>query len=292
MSEKTVKSSKIKLGLSLFWFLFTFSLVIWWWIFSLRQLDLLAEVLDPVKYNSMKRMLIGEGSVLVTVVFFGGMVLVLLTYREQSRNETLRNFFANFSHDLKTSLTRLRLRTEVLAEKNSSPEFQKLLGEAQRLDLQLENSLWMARSDSNKLLQEKIKLSSVIGFLRVEWPDLEVNLQQDITLLADEQALKSVFRNLLQNAWLHGQAKKIEIKSRSEGSNWVMEVLDDGKGYNGSAEQLGSELLKTKSQTSNGIGLFLTRDLVKRMKGRIRFLAPPSGFLVELTLPAAERTNG
>jgi sensor histidine kinase regulating citrate/malate metabolism len=71
-----------------------------------------------------------------------------------------------------------------------------------------------------------------------------------------------------------------------------MEVLDDGKGYNGSAEQLGSELLKTKSQTSNGIGLFLTRDLVKRMKGRIRFLAPPSGFLVELTLPAAERTNG
>jgi signal transduction histidine kinase len=292
MSEKTVKSSKIKLGLSLFWFLFTFSLVIWWWIFSFRQLDLLAEVIDPVKFNSMKKMLIGEGSVLVTVVFFGGLVLVLLTYREQSRNVTLRNFFANFSHDLKTSLTRLRLRTEVLAEKNSSPEFQNILAEAQRLDLQLENSLWVAKSDSNKLLKEPVRLSSVIGSLRVEWPDLEVTLQKDIQILADEQAIKSVFRNLLQNAWLHGNAKKVDIKSSLSGASWVLEISDDGKGYKGDITQLGSELLKTKSQSSNGIGLFLTRDLVKRMNGQIHFKSPDKGFLIELTLPAAEKSNG
>ena len=286
MSEQKVKTSKIKLGLSLFWFLFTFSLVVWWWIFSLRQLDLLADVLDPVKFGSMKRMLLGEGSVLVTVIFFGGLVLVLLTYREQNRNETLRNFFANFSHDLKTSLTRLRLRTEVLAEKNSSPEFQSLLAEAQRLDLQLENSLWVAKSTSHKLLQEKIQLSSIIGFLRVEWPDLEVILEKDVKILADEQALKSVFRNLFQNAWLHGGAKKVEINSKLSGANWNLEIIDNGKGYPGDLSVLGSSLLNSKSNSSNGIGLFLTCDLVKRMKGEMKFRSAGKGFIVDLTLPA------
>jgi len=292
MSEQIVKTSKIKLGLSLFWFLFTFSLVVWWWIFSLRQLDLLSEVLDPVKFESQKRMLVGEGAVLVTVVFLGGLVLVGLTYREQNRNITLRNFFANFSHDLKTSLTRLRLRTEVLAEKSSSSDLQYLLAEAQRLDLQLENSLWMAKSDSQKLLQEKIQLSSVIGSLRVEWPELEVIIQKDVKVIADAQALKSVLRNLLQNAWLHGDATKVEIKPRLSGNSWIIEIADDGKGYQGDASQLGSGLLSTQRSGSNGIGLYLTRDLAKRMKGNLLFRNLEKGFVAELTLPSADGANG
>lgn len=291
MSNQIAKKSKIKLGLSLFWFLFTFSLVVWWWIFSLRQLDLLIEVIEPSRFQSMKNMLIGEGSVLVATVFFGGLVLVLLTYREQNRNEVLRNFFANFSHDLKTSLTRLRLRTEVLAEKNPSPEFQKLLAEASRLDLQLENSLWVAKTESHKLLQEKIRLSSILGFLRAEWPDLEVSLKQDVNLLADEQALKSVFRNIVQNAWLHGQATKIEVVPVNEKDFWALEVIDDGVGFSGDITQLGGELLRAQKANSNGLGLFLTQDLVKRMKGRITFHKLDKGFKVRLVLPTGGALN-
>ncbi|MGZ3692320.1 MAG: sensor histidine kinase [Pseudobdellovibrio sp.] len=288
MSEKTIHSAKIKLGLSLFWFLFTFSLVVWWWFFALRQLDLLVEVLQPEKYTRIKSMLVWEGAVLVLAVFFGGLVLVILTNREQVRNERLRKFFSNFTHDLKTSLTRLRLRTEVLAEKNSSPEFQKLLDEAARLDLQLENSLWVARGDSQRLLKENIKLSSIIGSLRVEWPEIEVKLYQDVDITADGQALKSVFRNILQNSWLHGQAKKIEIKPVQDKKFWRIEIKDDGKGFSGDLTQLGSQLLKSKSDKGNGLGLFLTQDLVERMSGEIQFLKSEQGFLVHILLPAAE----
>ena len=291
MSDETNKNSKIKLGLSLFWFLYTFALVVWWWIFSLRQLDLLIDVINPTKLQSMKRMLIGEGAVLVSTVFFGGLVLVFLTYREQSRNKVLRNFFANFTHDLKTSLTRLRLRTEVLAEKNSSPEFQKLLAEASRLDLQLENSLWVAKTASYKLLQEKIRLSSVLGFLRAEWPDLEVSLKQDVNLLADEQALRSVFRNILQNAWLHGKATKIEVIPLREKEFWALEVIDNGIGFNGEISQLGGELLRSQKANSNGLGVFLTQDLMKRMKGNITFHKLDKGFKVRLLIPAGEALN-
>ena len=287
MSDKTLQTSKIKLGLSLFWLLFTFSLVLWWWFVAFRQLDLLTDVLSSEKYASMKRMLIWEGAVLVLAVFFGGLVLVILTNRERLRNERLRHFFSNFTHDLKTSLTRLRIRTEVLAENNSSPEFQKLLEEASRLDLQLENSLWVARGDSQKLLSENIKLSSIIGFLRVEWPELEVKLHQDANILADGQALKSIFRNILQNSWLHGQAKKVVIIPSLDKNNWVIEIKDDGKGFAGNYEILGAQLLNSKSQHGNGLGLFLTQGLIDRMNGQMDFIKSETGFVVKIILPAA-----
>lgn len=285
MSEKNLTSAKIKLGLSLAWFLFTFSLVVWWWTFAFQQLEMLSDVLVGPRYNSIRRMLIWEGAVLVVAVFVGGLVLVLLTNRERRRNEQLRNFFSNYSHDLKTSLTRLRLRTEVLAEKNMSPDFQKLLEEANRLDLQLENSLWIARLDSQKMSHEQIKLSSMIGSLRVEWPELEINLHQEAIIEADEMALKSIFRNIFQNAWLHGKAKKIDIKHQLVQKKRVITITDDGQGFNGDVHDLGQQFLKSHHDKGNGLGLYLTRDLIQRMDGQIEFRSiEPNGFQVVMTL--------
>jgi signal transduction histidine kinase len=291
VSEKIMRASKLQFALSLFWFLFTFSLVVWWWVFSLHQLELLSEVVEQVKHQSIKRMLIWEGAVLVVAVFVGGLTLVILTNRERQRNLRLRNFFSNFTHDLKTSLTRLRLRTEMLAEKNSSPEVQKLLEEASRLDLQLENSLWVARGDTHKLISEDISLSQSIGFLRVEWPELEVRLHQDALLLADGQALKSVFRNVFQNAWLHGEATKIDIKPILQNNAWTIEIEDNGKGFSGDLKQLGAKLLSSKSERGNGLGLFLTNDLIKRMNGQIKFLAADKGFKLQIVLPASQKVK-
>jgi two-component system OmpR family sensor kinase len=140
-------------------------------------------------------------------------------------------------------------------------------------------------------LQEHILLSSVIGFLRVEWPELEVNLLKDAKLLADEQALKSVFRNILQNAWLHGEARKVEIRPIQEGPFWSIEIIDDGKGLKSDVALLGTDLLKSKSSTSNGLGLFLTQDLVKRMKGKISFHSQEIGFKVRIQIPAVGALN-
>lgn len=286
-----MRASKLQFALSLFWFLFTFSLVVWWWVFSLHQLELLSEVIEQVKHQSIKRMLIWEGAVLVVAVFVGGLTLVVLTNRERQRNLRLRNFFSNFTHDLKTSLTRLRLRTEMLAEKNPSPEVQKLLEEASRLDLQLENSLWVARGDSQRLIAEDISLSQSIGFLRVEWPELEVRLHQDALLLADGQALKSVFRNIFQNAWLHGEATKIDVKPVLQNNFWTIEIEDNGKGFNGDLKQLGAKLLSSKSERGNGLGLFLTNDLLKRMSGQIKFLPVNKGFRLQIVLPASQKVK-
>lgn len=292
MTTASVHAQKWKLALSLFWFLFTFSLVTWWWIFSLHQLQLMKEVFDASKFNGLHRMLLWEGAVLVSAVFFGGLSLVILTNRELSRNQRLRSFFSNFTHDLKTSITRLRLRTEVLTEKLEGPEFEKLIMEVNRLDLQLENSLWVARSGSEKLVLQEQRLSTILAFLRVEWPELEIRLHQDVEILADGQALKSIFRNLFQNSYLHGQATCVDIRPELRQNFWVITVSDNGKGFKGKHHELGSQLLSTRSEKGNGLGLYLTRDLLQRMNGEIAFTdQSANGFTVSLSLRAVEEQN-
>lgn len=230
-------------------------------------------------------MLLWEGSSLLGFILVGGAALLFLTNRERMRNLRLRLFFSNFSHDLKTSLSRLRIRTEVLAQNQNNQDLQELLAEASRLDLQLENSLWVARGEEQKLDRKEISLSDLIGRLRAEWPDLEIHLDRNAKVVVDPLAIRSVLRNLFQNSWQHGQATRVEIQVESIKSKTIrLLIRDNGKGFSGNLDKLGQELNPGKEFDGNGIGLFLSRFLMIRMKGNLDFLQSEKGFAVRLSL--------
>lgn len=282
---KTMRSDRLKLILSIIWFVMTFSMVSWWLIFSLRQLDSIASGIASEKYERLRMMLFWEGSFLLGFIFIGGSALLILTNRERMRNLRLRLFFSNFSHDLKTSISRLRIRTEVLAQNNRSTELQELLAEANRLDLQLENSLWVAKGEEQNLNINDLVLGDIISHLRVEWPDLEIGLQRNAKIKADATAIRSVFRNILQNAWLHGEASKIEIKVEADGANDLIIIFsDNGKGFEGNLQELGRDAFPATERQGNGLGLYLTRLLLEKMNGKLSFKKSNQGFQVELKM--------
>lgn len=287
MAQRILQSDKWKLVLSIIWFLVTFSMVTWWWFFSLQLLQALSQDgLAFEKYNSLRRMILWEGPFLLVFIFCGGASLLFLTNQERLRNFSLRLFFSNFSHDLKTSLNRLRLRAEVLVQNDRNQAIQKLMEEVTRLDLQLENSLWVARGEEQKLAKESFSFESVISTLRIEWPDLEISINKDIQVLADHQALKSVVRNIFQNAVFHGQASHIDINVSDANRNQVsIQFKDNGKGFTGDLQKLGVGLLSTKESHGNGIGLFLTTSLLKKMEGQIEFIKSDKGFCAEIKIP-------
>lgn len=280
-----MKKNKLKLWLSIFWFVFTFSMVTWWWIFSLRQLNELGPYIPVEKYESLHWMLLWEGSILLAFVLGGGSALLILTSRERMQSERLRLFFSNFSHDMKTSLSRLRLRTEVFAENHRHMGLQELLEEVSRLDLQLENSLWVARGEDHQLLKRTFSLQEMISFLRVEWPEMEIHLQRDAQVLGDPAAMRSALRNILQNSWLHGQATKLEISVEKKNTGpLVLRFVDNGKGFSGDVKSLGRQSLMSGDKQGNGIGLYLTRSLVRRMGGELRFESQNENFCAILEM--------
>lgn len=283
--NKKASSDQIKLGLAIFWLLFTASMVAWWWIFSLRQLNELSQLLPDFKYERVHRMLWWEGSVLLAFVIIAGSALLILVHREHRRNQGLRLFFSNFSHDLKTSLSRLRLRAEVLSDRVKDPAVQNLMEEVHRLDIQLENSLWVARGEQGLHLQD-LSLSSVVSSLRVEWPNLEIQLDKEAKVHADWQAFRSVLRNLFQNSWLHGQASRVDIHIEKKSVQEIeICLLDNGVGLSqDKLAELGRHFLPSQKDQSNGLGLYLTRSLLKKMSGDIAFEESQSGFKVRMKI--------
>src|SRR5216110_1914303 len=131
------------------WVVFTVTLAGWWLIFGLRQLDLLnrLNLEGAVQLHRHYQMLLWEGGVLIASLIGGGLALFYYAQREQKRHAQVEEFFAAFTHDAKTSLASLRLQTEALREDlaNTGPSalLDRLLSDTLRLQLQLENSLFL-----------------------------------------------------------------------------------------------------------------------------------------------------
>lgn len=262
---KNFLKSHLKTVLAIIWFAFTFALVAWWWVFFLMELE----------GARQHRMIAWEGSILLGSILIGGISLIVFTFRDKQRHDRLRFFFSTFSHDIKTSIARLRLQAEVLEEDlqgNSPPVMKRLIADIQRLDLQLENSLLLANLEVSPLLHEEIPLSQLLANLRSEFADLSIELERDARIAGDRRALMSVVRNLLQNSVLHGKATTVRIRVRSLNSNRLEVIFeDDGLGFKGQSSKLGSELLNSKDSRGNGIGLLITKRLMEKMRGDIKF---------------------
>jgi signal transduction histidine kinase len=288
LTDRFLGQSQVRLWLSVFWLAFTFSLTVWWWIFGFRQLHRLQSLIPIEQFERSHRMLLWEGAILIGTVFVGGVSLVILANRDRIRHEQMKLFFGNFAHDLKTSMSRLRLQTEM--DEKEPPNRQamsKLRDNINRLDLQLENSLWVARGESQELLPQNLKISNVLSVLRAEWPELEISLEKEAVVFADEQALRSVLRNLVQNASLHGGATRVQVMVAGAKESLRLSIVDNGKGYDGDWSKLGRVFLSPKAQHGNGLGLYLTRFLVEKMNGHIGFLpGEKGGFISSLELPA------
>lgn len=266
MLPKVIKQN-MKTVLAVIWFVFTFSLVTWWWIYFLMR----------TTNEATHTMFAWEGSILLAAILFGGISLIVFSYRDQRRHKRLLFFFATFSHDIKTSIARLRLQAEVLEEElqgQAHPILKRLVNDIYRLDLQLENSLQLANLEEGRPHLEDVALTGLIATLRSEFPDISIELEKDAVIRGDRRALISVLRNLLQNSVQHGKASVVRIKAKAL-SNSRLEIIvqDNGLGIKGSPEKLGSEILVSTDARGNGIGLLITKRLIRKMGGEIQFLS-------------------
>jgi signal transduction histidine kinase len=144
------------------------------------------------------------------------------------------------------------------------------------LDLQLENSLIYSQAEKPLLLENQLLLSSLIESVKNEWDEIEVTLDQDAKIKGDRRSLMSVFRNLFQNAMMHGKSQKISIRTQAMGNGQILiQVSDNGPGYSGDLNKLGLDPLPQKEGDGSGIGLYLCRFLMLKQNGNLKFINEP-----------------
>ena len=286
---------RIEYGLAVAWLAFTISLAGWWMIFGLRQADTLGKVaqIRPGDLAKVHAMLLGEGITLIASLVAGGGAILYSIHRERRRHGAIEEFFAAFTHELRTSLASFRLQVESLQEDfaergEQNPLLDRLLKDSVRVQLQLDNSLFYANRNKGSLYIERLSLRRTVDSIAPEFAELTVSLDDDILLLADARALESVLRNLFQNALVHGQASAVSVRIVDRGSGSASIVIeDDGKGPATDPAQLGRLFFRPTSRSGIGVGLYISRQLVNRMEGALLLSRGERGLIVTLELPKA-----
>jgi len=286
------KKTFFKYALVACWLLFTVSLAVWWYIFSISQLEQLkelnlAETETLVKHQSM---LLWEGLTLIVCLIGGGVALTYYIFREVQRNRKIQEFFLTFSHELKTPLASLRLQAESLQEDLAHmPEHSRLLdrlvADIHRLTMQLENSLFLAHMSETQFCLEKISLQELIKSLAQNWPELKIEVPSNGLIFGDARALQSVSKNIIQNSVQHGKATEIVVSLEEKKKGLIaINFTDNGQGFSGNIRHLGLLFSRPYTGSGSGIGLYLIKNLVKKMGGEARFTPVPGGFQTTISL--------
>ncbi len=205
------------------------------------------------------------------------------------RNEDLELFSYAISHDLRAPLRAIRGYADLLSEDIGSQlgdEPQKLLARIgvsaiQMFDM-LDGILAYSRIGSRKSEPSEISLkrfmSQMVEEARGQSGRAHVEIRselQDVDLMIDSEALAICVRNLLQNAVKFAAAVPkplVEVRARSESDRCVIEIADNGVGFDMADSGRIFEMFKRlrPSAPGTGVGLALVARAVTKLDGVIR----------------------
>jgi signal transduction histidine kinase len=209
--------------------------------------------------------------------------------RQMSRQ---RQMLWALSHDLRTPITALRLRAELVEDEATR---QRLLGPIAEMEMLTEQALALARAGASEEARSNVDLAEIVRTLCGELEDMGINARAEApnAVMADcrPSEIARAVRNLAENAAKYGGGGVVRVFRNGVGEA-VIEVIDDGPGV--AAEQLAqiaSPFFRADSSRSEangaGLGLAIVQAIADGHGGRLALAnRTPRGFSATLTLPA------
>jgi signal transduction histidine kinase len=219
--------------------------------------------------------------------------------RMQSRIEAMiearSQALAAISHDLRTIITRVRLRSEFIADAELK---EKMLHDAGLMDSMLYKNLQHLRDAKSAPDRGLIDLDSVLQTVSDQFADLGHDVTyrggQHQIILGSLTEMQRVFNNLVENAVTY--AKKVVITLDQPSPEVIrVDVADDGPGIGAENKQRvlepfvrGEPARNMNDHSGFGLGLSIVRSLVEDVGGGLQLLDhEPHGLIARVTLPRA-----
>ena len=204
-----------------------------------------------------------------------------------------RQLLANASHELRTPLARVRLGVEMLKEKRDPKRQKALEQDIAELDGLIDEILLMSRLDSQVGGSSELYAKEQVDLLALASEECahyqNCTLDGDhATLLGDENLLRRMIRNLLDNAHKHGEPPvQLSIKS---GSIISFNVTDHG---NGVLPEQYEEIFQPfhrapgkQNVAGFGLGLALVKQIAEAHGGLVEVIPNVGkGFSITVSLP-------
>lgn len=200
------------------------------------------------------------------------------------------DMLAGVSHDLRTPLTRMRLELEMLGDTEAASNLKSDVTEMEHM---LEGYLAFARGEGTEKPRSTNLTSLVEGVVlqaRRKGGQIDFHAEGELILPLRPNAFKRSIANLIDNASRFAEHVSLRIGQREDAVEVIVD--DDGPGI---AEEYRDNVFKpfyrvegSRNQETGGIGLGLTitRDVIRSHGGEIELSSSPNGGLrVRIRLP-------
>lgn len=258
--------------------LLVLALGIWW----LYLLTVFAQMMGPEK-SGVLNMLKWEGTTFLLLLMAAAISISVLYWRDLKKTRALQALFASLTHELKTPLASMRLQAEVIRDLIADESHDhaqltnlttRLIQDTSKFEHELDKGLQLSRVEKDGVLTlAPVDLNRFVKKLATKHA-VNIEIQGEGLVLADEMALTMVFRNLFENSLRHNPTSVVtKLKMTSNGAEVICHYDDGGKEFLGDRSKLGKLFYKHESKKGTGIGLYLVQQLMKTQQGHLRFSA-------------------
>jgi two-component system OmpR family sensor kinase len=201
------------------------------------------------------------------------------------------DMLAAISHDLRTPLTRLRLRAESMSEAALKSS---VVADLDEMEAMLDATLAFLRGDRSEEQSRTLDVGAILQSIASDCEDagadVSLTCDSDLVVVGRPLALKRAFTNVIQNAIRHGGSA--EIKATVTDKALSITIADQGPGI--PAEQLDAvfspfirgEPSRNRQPGGHGLGLTVARSLLRMHGGDVSLQnRSAGGLLATIVLP-------
>jgi signal transduction histidine kinase len=207
---------------------------------------------------------------------------------------------AAVSHDLRTPLTRLRLRAETLPDGDDK---ERMLKDVVTMDAMIGQTLSYLRDQASPKSREPVDLATLVSSICDDFADTGHNATyegpRNVVLECEPDLLTRAVSNLVDNALKFGDVALVRLETRSA-SEVVIHIEDEGPGIPDDQKFMAFEpfsrgdAARGAPETEGfGLGLAIARQIVERHGGHVTLHdRQPRGLRVQVVLPVVGANVG
>jgi signal transduction histidine kinase len=279
--------------------------MVWWIIFFISFVDI-------KEHPRYVRMIIWEGGFFILLILAGLFTIYRIFKHELSLKQQFKDFFAAFSHELKTPIAAIKLQLETIQTRQLPEEQQQklisnMIEDTDALELSLDNILDAFRYDSGAIRLDRHRvnfdnwLEETVNKVLIPHSQTSLKVERDFAsgakVAIDERYMNSVVSNLILNSIRYSNKTNPEIQIETLRSDDILiwKYRDNGLGIEPhEAEDIFQRFYRSDQAHSlehkgSGIGLFLTKKIVEAHDGKIQAIGTGTGNGIQfiITLPVA-----
>ncbi|WP_260475342.1 HAMP domain-containing sensor histidine kinase [Streptomyces sp. WAC 06725] len=196
-----------------------------------------------------------------------------------------RRLTDEIAHELRTPLTVLRAEAQLARMSGEPVPPEVVLGEVDRLDVAITTLLRAARARTDKGTRCDLR-SAALQAIAGRAVEVAFSLKVEAAVAADVTV--ALLSPLLENSLRHARSR-VWITARTQGQAIVVDVLDDGPGFDPADVDRVFEA-GVSGGDGCGLGLPVVRRIAASAGAEVRAIADGRGH-VEVTFPAARATT-